>query len=362
MAWNPQGGGQGPWGGGGGGGGPSGPQPPDIEEMLRRGQERFKSFMPGGMKPTRGIFLIVVALVGIWLASGFYRVDAAQQGVVMLFGRHVQSTGPGLHWYFPTPIGTVLTPDVEKVRRTDIGYRGADSTVSRGVSRKLPEESLMLTSDQNIIDLNFSVQWKVKNASDYLFKIRGPEETVKRAAESAMREVIGQTSLQLALTTGRSEIETGTRVLLQRILDNYQSGVLVTEVKLQAADPPQAVIDAFNEVQRARQDQDRKLNEAEAYRNKVVPTARGEAAKMIQDATAYKERLTKEAEGEAQRFLSVYKSFKETEDVARQRLYLETMEGLLSGASKVIIDSKGGSGVVPYLPLPELKKRSGGGQ
>ncbi|MEQ8194006.1 MAG: protease modulator HflK, partial [Rhodospirillales bacterium] len=190
MAWNPHGGGQGPWGGGGGGGGgPTGPQPPDIEEMLRRGQERFKSFMPGGMKPSRSIFLIVIALVGIWLASGFYRVDAAQQGVVMLFGKHVQSTGPGLHWYFPTPIGSVLTPDVEKVRRTDIGFRSADVRTGRGTSQKVTEESLMLTSDQNIVDLNFSVQWKVKNASDFVFKIRGPEMTVKRAAESAMREV-----------------------------------------------------------------------------------------------------------------------------------------------------------------------------
>lgn len=360
MAWNPHGGGQGPWGGGGGGGGgPTGPQPPDIEDMLRRGQERFRGLMPGGMKTSRGVMLIVVALLGIWLASGFYRVDAAQQGVVLLFGKHVKSSGPGLHWYFPSPIGTVFTPDVEKVQRTDIGFRGSTTSVS--AKRNVSEESLMLTSDQNIVDLDFSVQWKVKNAANFLFKIRGPEATVKRAAESAMREVIGQTSLQLALTTGRADIETRMRDLLQRILDSYKAGILVTEVKLQAADPPQAVIDAFNEVQRARQDGDRKVNEAEAYRNKIVPTARGEAKKMIQDATAYKQRLIKEAEGEAQRFLSVYKSFKATEDVARQRLYLETMEELLGGANKVIIDGKGGSGVVPYLPLPELKKRSGGG-
>jgi len=358
MAWNPQGGGQGPWGGGGGSG-PTGPQPPDIEEMLRRGQERFRTLMPGGMKTGRGIMLIVVALIGIWLASGFYRVDAAQQGVILLFGKHVKSSGPGLHWYFPTPIGTVFTPDVEKVQRTDIGFRGGSA---RSAKRNVSEESLMLTSDQNIVDLDFSVQWKVKNAGDFLFKIRGPEATVKRAAESAMREVIGQTSLQLALTTGRAEIETRMRILLQKILDSYKSGILVTEVKLQAADPPQAVIDAFNEVQRARQDGDRKVNEAKAYLNKIVPTARGQAAKMIQDATAYKERLVKDAEGEAQRFLSVYKSFKSNEAVARQRLYLETMEDILGGATKVIMDGKGSSGVVPYLPLPELKKRSAGGK
>ena len=356
MAWNPQGGGQGPWGGGGGGGGPTGPQPPDIEEMLRKGQERFRSIMPGGMKTGRGITLIVVALLGIWLASGFYRVDAAQQGVVLLFGKHIKSSGPGLHWFFPSPIATVYTPDVEKVQRTDIGFRGGSRTSTK---RNVGEESLMLTSDQNIVDLDFSVQWKIKNAADFLFKIRGPEATVKRAAESAMREVIGQTSLQLALTTGRAEIETRMRILLQKILDSYKSGILVTEVKLQAADPPQAVIDAFNEVQRARQDGDRKINEAKAYLNKIVPTARGEAAKMIQDATAYKERLVKDAEGEAQRFLSVYKSFKANEKVARQRLYLETMEDILGGATKVILDGKGGSGVVPYLPLPELKKRAG---
>ena len=356
MAWNPQGGGQGPWGGGGG---PSGPQPPDIEEMLRKGQERLRRFMPGGMKTSRGILLIVVALAGIWLASGFYRVDAAQQGVVLLFGKHYKSSGPGLHWFFPSPIAKVYTPDVEKVQRTDVGFRGGATSVS--AKRNVNEESLMLTSDQNIVDLDFSVQWKIKNAANFLFKIRGPGATVKRAAESAMREVIGQTTLQLALTTGRREIETRMRLLLQKILDSYKSGILVTEVKLQAADPPQAVIDAFNEVQRARQDGDRKLNEAEAYRNKIVPTARGEAKKMIQDATAYKQKLIKEAEGESQRFLSVYKSFKANEEVARQRLYLETMEELLAGANKVIIDGKGGSGVVPYLPLPELKKRSRGG-
>ncbi len=361
MAWTPQGGGQGPWGGGGGGG-PAGPQPPDIEEMLRRGQERFKGFMPGGMKTSRGIILIVIALAGIWLASGFYRVEASQQGVVLLFGRQVQSTGPGLHWYFPSPIGTVFTPDVEQVRRTDIGFRAGDARVGVGTKRNVSEESLMLTSDQNIVDLDFSVQWKIKDAGEFLFKIRGPEATVKRAAESAMREVIGQTDLQLVLTKGRRDIESRMRSLLQKILDSYKSGILVTEVKLQAADPPQAVIDAFNEVQRARQDKDRKENEANAYFNKIVPTARGEAKKMIQEATAYKQKLTKEAEGEAQRFLSVYKSFKANEVVARQRLYLETMEEVLGGANKVIIDNKGGSGVVPYLPLPELQKRSGGGQ
>jgi modulator of FtsH protease HflK len=358
MAWNPQGGGgQGPWGSG-----PSGPQPPDIEELLRRGQDRFKRFMPGGVGTSRGIILILFVVLGLWLASGIFRVDSGHQGVVLLFGKHVQSADPGLHWFFPSPIGDVLTPDVEQVRRVDIGFRTATGNRNSGAVRDISEESLMLTGDQNIADLDFAVQWKVKDAGQFLFNIRDPESTVKAAAESAMREVVGQTELQAALTGGRKQIEDKTRVLLQEILDSYETGITITIVQLQKVDPPTAVIDAFNEVQRARQDKDRKRNEAEAYRNRIVPTARGEAEQIIQEARAYKEKSIKEAEGEAQRFLLVFETYKVAKDVTTQRIFLESLQEVLKGANKVIIDSNsaGGSGVVPYLPLNELQKGTRG--
>jgi len=375
MAWNPQGGGGGPWGGGGGGGGPwggggggknpwgggsggGGQQPPDIEEMLKRGQDKLRRFMPGGgFGSGKGLFLVILVAVAVWLASGFYRIEAGHQGVVMLFGKFVQTTNPGLNWYFPAPIGETMSPNVERINRIDVGFRGA---VEQGritsAARDVLEESLILTGDQNIADADFTVFWKVKDAGHFLFNIRDPETTVKLAAESAMREVIGQTTLEDALTGGRENIEDRAREVLQTSLDRYESGVTITDVKLLKVEPPQAVIDAFNEVQRARQDQTRLENEAEAYRNRVVPTARGEAARMIQEAEAYKEKVIKDAEGEADRFISVYDSWAVSKDVTSERLYLETMQEVLGGVNKVIIDKSGG-GVVPYLPLPELQKR-----
>lgn len=378
MAWKPQGGG-GPWGGGGGnsggpwgggGGGPTGgggQQPPDIEEMLRRSQDNFKNIMPGGFGSGRAIALAILAAIVLWLASGIFRVDAGHRGVVMLFGKHVpeQDVGPGLHWYFPAPIGRVETPNVEAVRRIDVGFVGAGEVTSgfgrqTTAGRDVLEESLMLTKDQNIFDVDFRVQWKVKNAGDYLFNIRDPESTVKLAAESAMREVIGQTTLQNAMTTDRQQVANLARDLLQSILDGYKSGILVKEVQFLKGDPPAQVIDAFNDVQSARQDLDRLKNEAQAYANKIVPTAEGEAAKMLQQAEAYKEQVIKQAEGEAKRFLAVYESYKAAKGVTTQRLYLEAMEDIMKNSNKVIMDSKGGSGVVPYLPLPELQKKAGG--
>jgi len=372
MAWKPQGGG--PWGGGGGGkdpwgggGNAGGPGQPDIDELLRRSQEKFKNMMPGGIGSGRGIMLAVLAAIALWLGSGVYRVDSGRQGVVMLFGEFVQTTMPGLHWYFPAPIGKVYTPDVEQVRRVDVGFRSAGDVRNvfgnRAPSseRDVLEESMMLTGDQNIADVDFSVQWKVKDASQFLFNIRDPENTVKLASESAMREVIGQTSLQEAMTSGRQQVADSTRRLLQDILDSYSAGITITQVQLLKVDPPEKVIDAFNEVQRARQDKERKQNEAETYRNKIIPNARGESEQMIQAATAYKERVIKEADGEAKQFLSVYETYKSAKDVTTQRMYLEAMEEVLKGSSKVIIDSNaGGSGVVPYLPLPELQKKDGG--
>jgi len=375
MAWKPQGGGGpwgsgggnsgGPWGGGGGSAG-GGNQPPDIEEMLRRSQDNIKNFMPGGFGSGRAIALAVLAALVLWMFSGFFRVDAGHEGVVMLFGKHVpeQDTGPGLHWYFPAPIGRVEKPNVEAVRRIDVGFVAAGEASSSfgrptSVGRDVLEESLMLTQDQNIIDVDFTVQWKVKNSGNFLFNIREPEVTVKLAAESAMREVIGQTSLENALTTERELVQGKTRDLLQDILDSYKAGITIIQVQFLKGEPPAQVIEAFNDVQSARQDQDRLKNEAQAYANQIVPTSEGQAAKMIQQAEAYKEQVTKEAEGEAKRFVSVYNSYKVAKDVTTQRLYIEAMEEIMKNSNKVILDQNGG-GVVPYLALPELQKKSGG--
>ncbi|WP_135081051.1 FtsH protease activity modulator HflK [Terasakiella sp. SH-1] len=368
MSWNNQGGGpwgsgggnnQGPWGqgpkkpNGGGGNGGGGPTPPDLEEMLRKSQENLKKFAPGGMGGGKLLAFGLILLVGAWIASGFYKVQTNQQGVQLMFGKYVSSTGPGLHWNFPAPIGTVLTPEVTTVRKIDIG---ATTTRTRGGTG----ESLMLTGDQNIADVEFAVLWNVKDAASFLFNIRDPETTVSAAAQSAMREVIGQMNLEKINTEGRGQIAQGAQDLIQQILDDYKSGIRVTGVQLAKADPPQAVIEAFNDVQSARQDKERKQNEAEAYRNKIVPTARGEAQKLIQDAEAYKERVIKDAEGEAKRFNSVYESYAANKDVTRERLYLETMQEVLKGSEKVIVDNDKGAGVVPYLPLPELQKRNKG--
>ena len=362
MAWNPKGGGpwgggQGPWGGGGG----SAPPPPDIEEMLRRGQERFRRFVPRGVGGGRGIILIVLAVAVLWAATGFYRVQPGEQGVELLFGRFVKMTPPGLNYWFPTPIGEVIRPNVERTNQITIGFRGTGDVVrgTGGLGRDVPQESLMLTSDQNIIDVDFVVQWRIKNAADYLFNIRDPEGTVKIAAESAIREVMGQTSLESALTTQRQQVDESTRERLQEILDSYGAGISIADVKQQKVDPPGEVIDAFNDVQRARQDQERQVNEAEAYRNDIVPKAKGEASRIVEEATAYKEKVVRDALGEASRFNSVYEAYLSGRDVTRRRLYLERMTEVLGSTNKVIIDSgDGGSqGVVPYLPLPEVQKR-----
>ena len=367
MNWNTQrggpwggggGGGGGPWGGGGGGG-PRAPQPPDIEEMLRRGQDRFKKFMPGGVGGVRRLVMLVLAALVVWLLTGIYTVDTDEEGVVLLFGEWVDRKPSGLHWWFPAPIGQVITPKVTRQNRTDIGFRGTGESGIGGSTRDVPEESLMITSDQNITDADFTVFWRIKDSGQYLFNIRDPEGTVKAVAESAMREAVGQTSLQDTLTGQRQQIANRASDLMQTVLDSYKSGISVERVQFLRVDPPNQVIDAFNEVQRARQDKERLQNEALAYKNRIVPTARGEASKMIEEANAYKERLIKEAEGEAQRFLSVYEAYKENRQVTRQGLFLERMQEIMQDTEKVILDSpSGGTGVVPFLPLPEIQRRT----
>jgi membrane protease subunit HflK len=359
--------GGGPWGGGPWGGPPRGgngqtprgrgPQPPNIEELLRRGQDQLRRVIPGGGGDQRLLLLVVVAVVaGLWAWTSVYNVQPDEQGVVLRFGKYAYTTQPGLHWRW-WPVETVLKPKVTRVNRLEVGFRvGAESAAtSRGSASQIPEEALMLTGDENIVDINFTVFWLINDAGRYLFNIRNPELTVKAVAESAMREVVGRTPIASALAEGRKQIETDTQKLLQDILDSYGAGITVTQVQLQKVDPPAQVIESFRDVQNARADQERKRNEAEAYRNSILPVARGESVRLVQEAEAYKAQVVAEAQGEAQRFLSVYDTYLSSKDVTTQRLYIETMEEVLRNANKIIIDKSAmGSGVVPYLPLPGL--------
>ena len=347
-----------PWGSGGNnpwGGGKSNNQ--DFEESIKKAKERFGRFKLGSPR-NLSIFIIIALL--IWLALGFYRVEPNEQGVELLFGRWNQTTTePGLHYFFPTPIGKVLTPKVEDVRKINVGYRSSSELGfnSGGAERNVLEESLMLTGDQNIVDVHFTVLYKIKDAGKFLFKLRNPETSVKDMSESVMREVVGQRELEFLLTGGRQEVEQVVRNDLQDVLDVYESGILVQSIQLQSVNPPSLVIDAFDEVQRARQDKEKLVNEANSYLNKIVPNARGDAAKLVQEANAYKEQVIKQAEGVAQNFIDVYNSYKDTKYVTRQRIYLETLTEVLEGPNKIILDSTGeGQGVVPYLPLNELNK------
>ena len=353
------GGGQGPWGRGGGGGG--GPTPPDLEDMIRKGQDRFKKVVPSGFGGKSGLAVIVIlAILGWLVVSVPYQVRADERGVQLLFGRYVSQTSPGLNFWFPWPIGTVIKPQVTRVNRIDIGFQSGANSRGQAQTRDIPQESLMLTGDENIIDIDFTVLWRISDAPSYIFNIRDPNETVKLTAESVMREIIARTDIQPALTEARNSIESEARDLLQETLDSYGAGVEITQIQLQKVDPPQLVVDAFNDVLRARQDQQRVRNEAEAYRNDIIPRARGEAERMIQEASAYREQQIATAQGEASRFLAVLRSYRLAPEVTAQRFFLETWEEFLGGANKVIIDNSGeggGQGVVPYLPLNELQNR-----
>ncbi len=362
---------QSPWGtppGGGGGDGSRGSptgngsgsrqDPPSIDDIIRNLQKTINKFSggkSGGSKPII-IGLIVIAL--LYVASGLYRVLPDEQGVVLRFGKYVNTTQPGLHYHFPTPFERVLTPKVTKVNRVDVGFRPASDTGRSSGVGNVPEESLMLTGDENIVDINYSVFWVIKDAQKFLFNIQSPVETVKAASETAMREVIAKNRIQNILTEGRSKIEVEVQEIAQLILDEYGSGIQLTQVQTQQADPPEQVIDAFRDVQAARADRERSKNEAEAYANDVIPRARGEAEQVLQQAEAYKKEVVAKAEGEASRFLAIYNEYKNAKQVTQERMYLETMEKVLADIDKVIIDKESGSGVVPYLPLPELKKGS----
>ena len=339
---------------------PSSNNPDDMEDLAKKFQDGLKNMFGGSSKTPdvkKTITLFIIGAIAVWALSGFYRVDADEQGVVLRFGKYTNMTQPGLNYHLPFPIESVMTPKVSRVNRIDVGFRSSNEG-SRGTIGDIKEESAMLTGDENIVDINYSVFWVIKDASKYLFNIQDPIGTIKVVAETAMREVIARKKIQTILTQGRAEIEIEVQKIMQQILDSYNSGVDITQVQAQKSDPPAQVIDSFRDVQAAKADKERAQNEAEAYANDVIPRARGEAAKIVQEAEGYKKEVVAQAEGEASRFIAIYNEYAKAKTVTQERMYLETMEKVLSGVNKIIIDKQSGSGVVPYLSLPELKKNT----
>jgi membrane protease subunit HflK len=357
-----------PWsnqsGGGGGNGGPWGPRPggpggqqPDLEDILRKSQDRLRQAMPGGGMGglLAGLLaLLLVAVIGIFAFT--VRVNTDEVGIVLRFGEYVRQLQPGLHFRLPYPIEEVDLPKFTRVNRIEVGMRGSSERGSAHTVRDVPEESLMLTGDENIVDIDFVVVWKINSAPDYLFNIQNPRGTVKDVAESSMREIVGQSDIEPILTAARAETETKVQQLIQGVLDGYEAGIEVIQVQLQKVDPPSQVIDAFRDVQAARADEERLQNEAQAYANRVVPEARGEGERILQSAQGYRDRVIAEAKGEANRFEKVLQEYQKAPEVTRKRIFIDTMQEVLSDTDKIIIDEKGG-GVVPYLPLSELQKR-----
>ena len=334
-----------------------GEQAPDLDEMLRNAQDNFRSVMPGDGGNVRLVFFGVFAVLALWLASGFYIVNPGEHAVIQRFGAwdRTQST-EGLGYNFPTPIENRTIVNVNTQRSMTIGF------VDRGGRGKqnIPEESLMLTSDRNIIDLDLVILWTIKSSENFLFEIQGQENTIKKVAESAIREVVGQTDMFPIITKDRVAVADRARQIIQSNLDEYQSGVNINQVLIQQAEVHPDVQNAFQDVQSAKQDAEDIQNRAEAYREDILPKARGRAAKMLQEAEAYKQSTVAKADGDAERFNSIYKAYLGGKDVTRERLYLETMEAVLQNAQKIILDDDAGQGVVPYLPLNQLKQKQGG--
>ncbi|TBW38674.1 FtsH protease activity modulator HflK [Siculibacillus lacustris] len=370
MPWSNQNGGGGWKGGGPWGQPPRGPsggnQPPDLEELLRRSQEKLRDWLPGGGGSggglggfgVKGVALAAVAAVALWAATGFYRVEPDELGVELILGRVTAQTTPGLNYNVPAPFGQVFTPKVLAVREISVGQRDWD-TVRNIPGKDLPDESLMLTGDENMIDVSFKVQWNVKDARAFLFNIQNPEATVKAIAESAMREIVGKNSIELILTENQRRIETDVKNLMQHTLDAYKSGVEIRLVNMHKVNPPVQVIDSFRDVQAARIDAERLSNEAQTYANRIVPEARGQAAAVTAQAQAYRQRIVEEARGQADRFTKVLTEYRQAPDVTRERLYIETMERVFAGMDKVIVDQGKGEGAIqPYLPLDQLTRKA----
>jgi membrane protease subunit HflK len=352
-------------GGGGGGGGNQG-GPPDLDELWRNFNQRLAALFgrrgggtPSGGEPPSvrhlggGAGLLAILVVAVWLASGFYIVDASQRGVVLTFGNYTQTTEPGLRWRFPYPIQSHEVVNLTQVRTIEVGYRN-------NVKSKVLRESLMLTDDENIVDIQFAVQYTLKDPEDYLFSVRKPDETVLQVAETAFREIVGKSGMDLVLYEGREDIASRAEKLMQDILDRYQTGVLVSKVTMQNAQPPEQVQSAFDDAVKAKQDQERARNEGQAYYNDVVPKARGAASRLTEEANGYRQRVVAAAEGEASRFRQVLVEYNKAPGVTRERMYLETVQQIMSNTSKVMIDAKTGGNLL-FLPLDKIMQMSAAG-
>lgn len=339
------------------------PEPDETGEIIAKKMKVIDPFKVMKINRAKNDFkfqlkLIIGFFLFIWIASGFYQLQPSEEGVVLRFGKYVETTEPGLHYHLPYPIEMVVKVNVSQERSINLGVTEERSqgryTVSNGSSVALNSftESHMLTGDENIVDINLTVVWKIKDAKDYLFNVRSPDVTVRVAAQSVLREIVGQSEMQPIITGNRGQVEDETKTELQKLLDDFGAGIVIVRVKLQKADPPKQVVDAFNEVQRAKADQERFKNEAEAYRNEVIPKAKGEAVKRIKEAEAYKEAMINKATGDAERFQKIYQAYKAGKKVTATRLYLETMENVLSHAETTLIDSSAkGSNVLPLLKL-----------
>ncbi len=355
-----------PWGGspsgGGNSGGGRGKDPQDLDKMIKDAQEGLKEILPGNMNGGIAVFLLILVVILLWLASGFHIVNPGEYGVIQRFGAWSRTqTDEGLGYHFPAPIEKITKINVKQQRSMSIGFtQGLPSRNGNFQSMKtgLQNESLMLTSDRNIVDLHMTIQWDIKSAEDYLFQIKDQENTIKKVAESAIREVVGQTEMFSIITTGRDLIEIKVKEIIQKNLDEYNSGVKIKQVLIQKAEVHPDVQRAFQDVQSAKQDAENTENIARAYREKILPEARGQATQLLQEAQAYKQSQIAKATGDAERFKSIYTAYLTGKDVTKERIFIETMEDVLSNAEKIIIDSKNGSqGIVPYLPLDKLNQK-----
>lgn len=377
---SPFGGGSGGGGSNNNGGGGGGNKPPfDFEKLFKKpsGNGGGNGNVPEIKINVKGIIAILLLIAVGWMMTGFYVVDASEEGVVLRFGKYHRTATEGLRYRLPSPFERVYIVKKTVINSIQIGYRSGSSvplnTSVRGMAAQLRQqaaptaetrqlqESLMITGDTNIADVSFAVQWRIKDSFNFLFQVANAsevmEDTIKAVAESAMREVIGRTDFSEAMTTKRGEIESSVQNIIQGVLNSYNSGVEIYAVNLNDVQNPEPVMPAFLDVETAKQDRETAINRAKSYENEVVPRARGESQKIIQEAEAYKQQVIAVASGEAQRFISIYNEYAKAKDVTRKRMYLETMQEILTGTDKVIMDSKQGSGVVPYLPLPELRKR-----
>lgn len=366
MAWNEPGGSgnKDPWGSRGKDQGP-----PDLDKVVKNIRNKVRGVFggggsSGGSSESAGsgsgggstvAGIVAGVAVAVWAATGLYIVDSAERGVVTRFGQYSDTTLPGLHWHLPFPAERVDIVDVDQIRNVEIGFRSAAGRVEG--SSGLPQESLMLTQDENIIDIKFAVQYRLKDAKDYVFNVRDPDSSLREAMESAIREVIGKSKMDFVLTEGQSQIADSIQRLTQDIVDRYRTGLQVTSVNLQSAQPPQEVKPSFDDAIKSREDRQRQINEADTYANDVIPKARGAAARLIEEANAYKARVVAEAEGEASRFDQLVAEYHRAPEVTRQRLYIETMETVLARSNKILIDNKGNGNMI-YLPLDKMMSQS----